>query len=333
MTVRPCSPRLLVVLALLSCLLGPFSRVAAQEEFADDEAQLELAALQDERLLQQPQLDTQTRDQPQGVSPPLPEPRSPVSGTFGFDLRNQYAVYGLVIQGQGLTTQPYLNLRYTAVQNADPKQSLNNLTLFLTTWSDFSSNTKLSSPSSPFRLYTESDLILGLSATLAQRFNANLTLTSFLSPAGAYGFGSFARGIFLYDDTNQLARHFALKPQFTLIYSIPSAANIGLAPGSFLFEPGLTPNITLNTQSRSPLNVALPLRLGLGNQFFAGSTYGYFSLGPQFSLRLPGLSSKTVNTNLNFGYTYTNLGPTTANFAANKSPSQHAFNLGITVNF
>lgn len=303
-------------------------------EMYDDEVELELAEVQAAReaALQATFLPG-TRGQSQGVVPVEPVRPSAFGGTFGLDFRSQYLSYGLVIQGEGLTTQSYLNLRYSFVQDAKSDAFLNNLTGYVTSWSDFSSNTNVSSPASGFRNFTESDLIVGVSATFARRYNVNLSLTNFVSPAGAYGAGAFARAIFLYDDTDIIAKNFTLKPQFVLVYSIPAAGHIGLQSGSFLYEPGVTPNITLGAGGPSPLNIALPIRVGLGSEFFAGSTYGYFSVGPQFTLRLPFLSSDVVNTNLSLGYTYVNLGTTTAAFAPNDSSSQHLFNLGLSVNF
>lgn len=300
----------------------------------EDEVQLELAEVLEERdsALQSTMLSG-TRGQSQGVAPVEPVSRSAFGGTFGVDFRSHYLSYGLVIQGEGLTTQSYLNLRYSFVQDGNADSFLNNLTGFVTSWSDFSSNTNVSSPASGFRHFTESDLIFGLNATFAQRYNLNLSLTNFVSPAGAYGAGAFARAILLYDDTGLLAKNVSIKPQFVLVYSIPAAGHIGLQSGTFLYEPGISPNVTLGAAGPSPLNVALPMRVGLGNEFFAGSTYGYFSVGPQLTWRLPMLSSQFVNTNLNLGYTYVNLGPTTSAFAPNGDSSQHLFNLGLSVNF
>lgn len=323
---------MLATFGLLTSLLE--DRPSTAREMYADEVELELAEMQAAQEASfQSSFIPGTRGQSQGVTPAEPSRPSPFAGTFGLDLRSQYFSYGLVIQGEGLTTQSFLNLRYSFLQDSTPGAFLNNVTGYVTSWSDFSSNINLSSPSSPFRNFTESDLIAGVSVTFSQRYNANLSLTTFVSPAGAYGAGAFARAIFLYDDTNLLAKNFNLKPQFVVVYSLASAGHIGLNDSSFLFEPGVTPNYTFRTTTSSPLNVALPMRLGLGNEFFAGSTYGYFSVGPQLTVRLPFWSTDSINTNLNLGYTYVNLGPTTADFAPNKNKNQHLFNLGMSINF
>jgi hypothetical protein len=322
----------------ITCFVGlglqPDMAPVLAYEMYEDEVELELAEIQAAREASlQATLIPNTRGQAQGVIPAEPIEPSRFGGTFGLDFRSQYLSYGLVIQGEGLTTQSYLNLRYSFLQDKNPKAFWNNVTGFVTTWSDFSSNTNLSSPSSSFRNFTESDFIFGVNATFGQRFNADLSLTNFVSPAGAYGAGAFARAIVLYDDSNLMATNFAIKPQFVVVYSLPAAGHIGLRSSSFLFEPGVTPNYTFSSGSPSPLNVALPMRVGLGNEFFAGSTYGYFSVGPQLTLRLPFLSSDSLNTNLSAGYTYVNLGPTTADFAPNSNKNQHIFNLGVSINF
>lgn len=310
------------------------NRLSRATQMYDDEVELELAEKQAEQESSfQSAFIPGSRGQAQGVTPPEPSRPSPFAGTFGIDFRSQYFSYGLVIQDEGVTTQSYLNLRYSFLQDTSPSSFLNNVTAYITSWSDFSSNVQLSSPASAFRNFTESDLIAGVSFTFLQRYNANLSLTTFVSPAGAYGAGAFARAIFLYDDSNTIAKNFNLKPQFVVVYSLPSSGHIGLNDDSFLFEPGVTPNYTFRHATPSPVNVALPMRLGLGNDFFDGSTYGYFSVGPQFTVRLPFWSSDFINTNLNLGYTYVNLGPTTADFASNNNKNQHLFNLGLSINF
>jgi hypothetical protein len=266
--------------------------------------------------------------------PQLPKEKIevPFSGTLAYNAFSQYNSYGLVIQPQGISSQPFLSLRYRAFKSEDKDAWLNSATLFLTTWSDFSSNQNLSNPSSSYRNFTETDIIIGTSLVLYQKINATFQLVSYVSPAGAYGFGSWARGTLVYDDSKP-SSDFSLKPQVSLVYTFPAASSISLQPSSFLVEPGISPNWNILLASKYQANLSFPVRLGLGNKFYNGSTFGFTSIGPQLSVRLPQLSGKTFSTNLNAGYLYYYIGPTAAEFAANGKRSQNVFNLGISVNF
>lgn len=263
---------------------------------------------------------------------PKEQVKQPFSGTLAYNAFSQYNSYGLVIQPKGVSSQPFLNLRYTAHKTDKPNALLNSATLFLTTWSDFSSNRNLSNPSSKYAYFTETDIIVGTSLVLLNRLNATLQLVSYVSPAGAYGFGSWARGTLLYNDS-KASSNFSLKPQVSLVYTFPAASSISLEPGALLIEPGITPNWNTVISKKYQANLSFPIRVGLGSKFYAGSTFGFTSVGPQLSIRLPQLSGKTFSTNLNAGYLYYYLGSTAAAFASNGQNHQNVYNLGISINF
>lgn len=255
------------------------------------------------------------------------------SATLAYQAFSQYNSYGLVIQPQGISSQPFLNLRYRVFENSDRRALLNSTTLFLTSWSDFSTNQNLSNPVSPYRNFTETDLIVGFTAIMAQRLSATFNLVTYVSPAGAYGFGAWTRGTLVYDDSGQLHSSFSLKPQLSVVYTFPAPSAISLVPSAFLFEPGITPSISFWSKTAFPATISFPIRVGLGNKFYDGNTYGFTSFGPQFSIRLPMLSGNGYTTNLSLGYLYYNLGPTAAEFSSNDSTRQNVFNLGLYLNF
>ncbi|WP_233130223.1 hypothetical protein [Synechococcus sp. 1G10] len=287
---------------------------------------------QEEAAQQERDVDSVTRGQDEGVSPETGTAKknsSPFSGTVQLDVRSRYIPYGIVIQGEGVTIQQFVNLRYSIYEGTD---FLNNITVFGTAWGDFSTNKNLSSPTSPYRNFTELDLIAGASFTIAKRYNLAISYTELFSPASAFGDGRYMKAQLVYDDTNYTRNSISFRPQVSVVYELPGQP-IGLAPNAWLIEPGFTPNYTFARQTQSPINVSLPMRIGLGPQFYNGSTYGFFSVGPQMTMRIPFLSSASITTNLTAGYTYYNLGKTTAEFAPNKSYSQHNFNLGLSLNF
>lgn len=252
------------------------------------------------------------------------------SGNAGVDFRSQYIPRGIVVQPEGVTIQPYINLNYRLYEG---RGFVNSVTATVGWWNDFSTNTNLSSPSYSAKNWTETDVSGGITIQFAKRFSFSSTFTNFTSPAGAYREGRFINNVLAYDDSGLISPDFSLKPQFTFLYELPAGGQAGLQPNAWYFEPGLTPNITFNTKSNYPINLALPLRVGLGNKFYNGTTYGFFSVGPQVTVPLAFLSSPGAKWNLNVGYLYYNLGTTTAAFAPNGSRNQNVFNLGISVNF
>lgn len=260
------------------------------------------------------------------------------SGIFKIDFKSQYISFGVVLQDEGVTIQPMLALRYTFFDKTLDKSEdsiINNVTGFISTWNDISTNKDLSSSTSPYRYFTEADLVTGVSITFNDRFNLTTSLTELHSPASAFGPGAFLKAVLSMDDTGTIAENFALKPQFLLIYEIPWEGQIGLQTDAFLFEPGLTPTYTFGADSSFPVTLSLPLRIGLGNKFYDGETYGFFSVGPEVTMPIPSLSSETIKTYANIGYTYINLGKTTQDFILNENGSshKHVATFGLTTTF
>lgn len=252
------------------------------------------------------------------------------SGNAGIDFRSQYNSRGIVVQDEGVTIQPYININYLVYKG---EGFINSVTATVGWWNDISTNTNVSSPAYTARIWTETDINAGISIQFADRFSFSSTFTDFTSPAGGYREGRFINNVLAYNDAGLISPNFSLKPQFTFLYELPAGGQAGLQPNAWYFEPGLTPNITINTKSDYPINLALPLRVGLGNQFYNGTTYGFFSVGPQITVPLAFLSSPSAKWNLNVGYLYYDLGKTTAAIAPNGSRNQNVFNLGISVNF
>ena len=320
--------------------LLPPVQVRADSYMYDDEIEYALAERAEEErrdLKQNPSsnIAAAETDVPKQLTT-FADPR--FSGAFKVDFKSQYISYGVVLQDEDITIQPMLALRYTFYDNRiDSKKlsNINNITGFISNWNDFSTNNDLSSPTSSYSNFTESDLLAGLSLTFEDRFNLTTSITALNSPAGAYAPAAFVKAVLSMDDTGMIAENFALKPQLLFIYEIPWEAQIGLQPDAFLFEPGLTPTYTFGANSDLPVTLSLPMRVGLGNQYYDGETYGFFSVGPQFTIPLTALSSNSIRTYLDFGYTYINLGGTTTDFILNadKSSNKHVVNLGLLTTF
>lgn len=260
------------------------------------------------------------------------------SGIYALDLKSDYISYGVVIQDQGATIQSLLSLRYSLfdkVLDGQPESFVNNITGFISTWADFSTDKNLSSPNSSYRNFTELDLITGVSFTFADRYNITTLATAYNSPAGAYGQGAYLKAELSYNDRGLIGKNFALLPQLTLLYTIPWDSNLGLNPDALLVEPGITPSYTFGADTTFPVTLGLPMRVGLGNKFYDGETYGFFSIGPQVTLPINALSKDNVRTFVTLGYTYINLGSTATDFILNSDngSNKHLFNLGVGVTF
>ncbi|MCP9926696.1 hypothetical protein [Cyanobium sp. CH-040] len=260
------------------------------------------------------------------------------SGLIKVDLLSDYISYGVTIQEEGATIQTLVSLRYSffdkAIDNR-PESFVNNVTGFISQWNDFSTSDNLSSPTSSFKNFTELDLIAGLSITMADRLNFTASATTYTSPADAFGQGAYIKADIAYNDLGQTAKNFGLMPRITLLYTIPWDSTLGLQSDSVLFEPGLTPTYIFQPESSLPVTLSLPLRVGLGNKFYDGSTYGFFSVGPQLTIPIKALSNETFSAFATLGYTYINLGPTTTDFILNtdKESNKHVFNFGIGASF
>jgi hypothetical protein len=57
---------------------------------------------------------------------------------------------------------------------------------------------------------------------------------------------------------------------------------------------------------------SVPVSVGLGHRFYAGTDYGYFNVGPKFAAPLSFLPASFGKWNGSLGFTYWNLGRTTA---------------------
>lgn len=259
-----------------------------------------------------------------------PERASIFFGSLSVTFLNQYNARGIIVQDRGVTIQPFLSLGARLYQGDG---IINEVSLLAQWWNDISTNTRVSAPGSQAPYWTETDIIGGLSVRFLDRFTISSIFNQFLTPAGGYNQGRFINTVVSYDDAGQLIPNFAFRPQFTFLAELPDIGQAGLQPDAWYYEPGLTPNYTLFAKSDYPVNIALPLRLGLGTKFYNGTPYGFFSVGPQITVPLAFISSAAARWNLTAGYQYYNLGSTTAAIAPGGNANQNLFNVGVGVSF
>lgn len=255
---------------------------------------------------------------------------SPFYGSFTVKVMNQYITRGIVVQADGVTIQPILDLNYHLYNFGG---FFNDLSLITEFWNDISSNTKISAPPTSAPYWTETFLRAGFSLGFAKYFNLSSDFTQFLTPSDGYREGRYWKTILTCNDEGLLLPNFSLKPQCTMLYELPDSGQAGLRPNAWWFEPGVTPSYEFFSASQHPITLAFPFRIGLGNQFYAGTTYGYCSFGPEVTVPLTFISPTFGKWSLTTSYTYYNLGTTTAAIAPYGQHNQNLYTMAIRVAF
>ncbi|MDB6078241.1 MAG: hypothetical protein JWO82_1988 [Akkermansiaceae bacterium] len=265
---------------------------------------------------------------PEDSAPPslAAAPSSLITGDIGITLANEYNTRGVIVQDQGVTFQPYLNLSAKFYEGQGLIQSAS---LLFGLWADVSSNGNVSGPGNPGGKFTEFDYGGGLSVSFAKRWTFSTFLNSWTSPADGYGDGQWINGTLSFNDDGLLAEHFSIKPYLLVLRDLGGDAATGLERSAWYFEPGIRPNYTFFADTATPLNVALLVKAGLGSEFYAGKSVGYVAAGPQLSVPLafvdPSLGKWTAST----GYLYYRLAETLKPSGDDRNESLFTFNLNV----
>ncbi len=259
-----------------------------------------------------------------------PPPPSIFSGDFGVTTANQYNTRGIIVQNDGVTFQPYLDLNAKVFEGDG---FINKISLQLNLWSDVSTNKDVSAATSGNKHFTEFDYAFGFNVQFAKRFSLTSVWNRYLSPADGYKDGQFINSTLSYDDSGLLAENFSLQPHFTFLYELPDDGQAGLRAKAWYFEPGISPNTTLFKKSQAPVNAAFVIKAGLGNKFYAGNTVGYVAFGPQFTASLNFIAPQYGKWTASAGYLYYYLGDNLAAIAPGGDHSQNLFTFSTGVSF
>ena len=224
----------------------------------------------------------------QTVAEPETEAESLFSGEMGIAVANQYITRGFVVQGEGTSFQPHLDLSVTLYQGDG---FINSASAFTGMWAAVGSTPYEGLGKNGGR-FTEFDYGFGASITFAKRWTISSFYNRWTSPAGAYEDGHWINATLEFDDHGLFPGTFSLEPFLQIAHEFGS----DLAPG-LCFEPGIRPNVTFFPESDTPVNAALLVMAGLGRGYY-GVDYGYFVTGPQLSIPLgfidPSAGSWTV---------------------------------------
>jgi len=261
-------------------------------------------------------------------APLQPTLKSIFSGEVGVTVANQYNTRGIVVQDDGVTFQPYLNLNAKVYEG---QGFINSASLNLGLWSDISSDTDIAGDGNKGSRFTEFDFGLGGSVTFAKRWTLSTFYNEWTSPADAYGDGHWWNATLSYDDSGLLGDNFSIKPYLIVLRDLGGDAPTGLQKNSWYVEPGIRPNYTFFKDSQSPLNVAFLVKAGLGNEFYGGETFGYVAAGPQLSTTLGFINPAYGKWTTSLGYLYYKLGDTLEPIKGHDD--EHLFTFNVSVGF
>ena len=258
---------------------------------------------------------------------PTPKP-SALSGDMGISALNIYNSRGIIVENKGCVLQPYGDLFYNICKSDSFAFSLQ-----AGIWNDINTAGPLARPGSGVKPWTEFDWDTGFILKFNQRFSLSTVYLQYFSPSDAYKLGRFINNTLTFDDAGLLDKNFSIQPHLTVLYELPAPGQAGLRPHSWYFEPGISPNYTFLKQSKTPVNLGLPLYSGLGSGFYAGTTYGYFAVGPQVTVTLGCIPPQYGAWNFSAGYRYYNLGTTTTSVAPAHNSNQNIFNASVGLSF
>lgn len=294
--------------------------------------------------------------------PAPPCPTTCITGDFGVTFTSEYISRGLVEQDKGVIGQPYLDI-YLKLYSGDPNSMfINSVSAQLSFWSDigsnlYTANTAIGLPEGAVQHTTphthadavpswfEFDWDPGISVSFGQHFTLLTQYFEFDSPAGDFSTARSIDAALSYSDSYLWANvpvlgagNFAINPHFTVLYELGAPGEAGLQPGGWYYELGVAPSFTIMPKATYPITLSIPATVGLGDDhgFYAGNTFGYFSVGPTLSVPLAFIPSCLGSWTVSASYLYYYEGTTVRAFnvsnGTNGSNSRNVFQgaLGCT---
>jgi hypothetical protein len=181
--------------------------------------------------------------------------------TVGTDFTSAYMFRGLFQEDTGAILQPYLDVGVALGRGVSANFG---------NWE--------SQHSASTGTFYESDYYGSLTAT-AGKWKPGALFTSYTSPKDRFKTVHELAAVLAYDDSG---RAVPFAPKVVLAFELSGQADGGAHNGTYL-ELGARPTIKL-VKARTPLNLAIPLKLGLSaKDYYEGSTgsnhFGYFDVG------------------------------------------------------
>ena len=218
------------------------------------------------------------------VTPTEAPATSWITGDGGATLINKYISRGIILEGDGVIVQPYMDMFFKVY---DGKGFINTVSGQLSFWSSINSSHKFSPVGNDLQAWYEFDSDPGITVTFAKNFTYTVQYFEFDSPAGAFSRAQSINQTLAYNDSDYLGV-WALHPHFTTLAEIRGKAGLGnTREQGWYFEEGVAPSYTFLPKSDYPITVTLPITAGEGTkEFYNGSNFGYVSAGPTVSVPL-----------------------------------------------
>ena len=249
-----------------------------------------------------------------------PNDKAIFSGESSITIANQYMTRGFIVQDEGISFQPHLDLSAGLYQGGG---LIHSASAFVSLWSAIGSV--------PYddrnnqNHFTEFDYGMGITADLAKRWTITCLYNRWTSPAGVYEDGHWLSMIFEFRDHELFPGNFSLEPFLQVTHEFGS----DLAPG-LCFEPGVRPNVIFFQESPTPINAGFLIMAGLGNAYY-GVDFGYLAAGPQLFIPLKFIDPTAGNWTASVECLFYDFGETTT--AANGKNRDWLVGSKLTVEF
>ena len=222
-----------------------------------------------------------------------PKPATSITGDAGFNFVSAYFSRGILQENQGAIFEPYADLYFSLYEGTG---FVNKVSLNMGVWASVHSHHPGVVSTTP--AWYEFDWMPGVSVTFAKNFTLTASYYEFDSPNDSFAAARSLNVNLAYNDTDLLGK-FALHPHFTYLRELEGKAGLGTKQGNY-FEVGIAPALP----ALGPVTVSLPATAGFGSSgFYAGTGFGYFSVGPNIAVALPipaRLGSWTFNTSATY---------------------------------
>lgn len=215
------------------------------------------------------------------VAPVVTAPKTDtaISGDAGVNFVSAYFTRGIMQENQGVIAQPYADLFITLYEDSG---ILTKVAAQMSVWTSIQSHYPLPPITLKNPSWYEFDTMPGLAFTFAKSLTLTVSYFEFDSPADAFSASRNLNVNLAYDDSGLLGK-FAVHPHFTYLRELQGAAGLKGPRGNY-FEAGIAPA----APAFGPVTVSLPTTAGFGsNGFYAGTDFGYLSVGPNIAVALP----------------------------------------------
>ncbi len=223
---------------------------------------------------------------------PAPQAEAPsrISADAGVTFTTAYVSHGIVLEDQGLITQPYADLYISLYEGKSG--AVQKITLFGGAWSSLHSNHEFAADDHLSSWY-EFDWNAGVSIDFLDRWNLGISYIQYTSPSDSF---SSAQAVQLKLAYNDSASPVSLMPYAAVLIETDGKAGSGTREG-YKLELGIAPSIPLtNPNGDYPVKLTFPAVVGLGFHDFYGNRsgddelLGYASAGAVASVPLKFMS-------------------------------------------